>query len=1518
MPLNSSALEFLSQLEQEEAARLAWGLIDGYFTEEEVEARAERYLASTGGPGTEPWELVEELLDSQFLWRLPNSGKYRTRSAEAVRLFARLRQIFPDQAHTKWRTAPSLVADYRYIVRPRLQPIRELAPGDLLTALKRSGPVTALDEAIVRAFAREGTATAIRFSRFQMRATDRILRASREARTTGTVISAGTGTGKTLAFYLPAYARIAESISADHWTKCLAIYPRVELLKDQLREALANARRIRTALSAHGKRGLTIGALYADVPSNANDVANRPNWARRSIGQRAGFRCPFVRCPDCGADMIWLEQDVQTRTERLHCASTACGGRITSDELLLTRQRMITEPPDVLFTTTELLNQQIASRRFGLLFGIGQPQGHHTQFVLLDEIHTYEGLHGAHVAHLLRRWRRASDARPHYVGLSATLTDAPRFFAELVGVGPGDVAEITPEQSELQARGSEYMLALRGNPASGTSLPSTTIQALMLLRRILAPVANDPAGSRVFAFTDNLDGINRLFDDLLNAEGWERRNRRVVPRASGSLANLRAPTLPSAQERFDAGQNWKLVEDIGHVLATANRTVISRTSSQDAGVDSDASVVVATASLEVGFDDPEVGAVLQHKAPMSSAPFLQRKGRAGRRQEMRPWTVVVLSDYGRDRAAYQSYDLLFSASLPPRHLPLGNRSVLRMQATYALFEWLASRLPAQESPDPWWDFSQPADEIKFAGVAGGVRRRQPLYVKHLRALLEDDSVRHDFSLFLRRALRLSDEVALALVWEPPRSVLMEAIPTLLRRLERAWKRADGLTREPYVPRNPLPEFLPGALFGELRLRDVTIYLPALRQAPERFESMPLRQAMQEFAPGRVSRRFGVFDSSERHWVSPGDGHDVPLESFCDTNDRQELGHFNFVSDEGVLSRIRVFQPLAYRLSQVPPEIQQSSNAFLSWRTEIVATDSANVLELPQAFSWASLLQAFEFHTHHLGAPVELRRFALGASATVGSKRRPKEEHSLRFVVATGAASEPVGIGFGANIDAVKVRLRHPGSIYKLIQSDAQLMRGLRVARFRELVGDSVDLSRVANRFQRQWLAQAFLGAVATESLSTDCDLQEAASRVVTGRAGVSTSHVVRAVLQSVTDVESPEDPDAPDPKRIRELVALLDSPQVADVLAAAAAALWEAPAVEWEPWLRVKFKTTLGAAIAEASQSLCPDLESDALIVDIGALTTRPGHSSEKDQVDDFWLTEDGVGGGGFVEAFLEEYSRDPRRFFRLLDAALGTTELEAVGYDLARVLHIAVTGPAGAELSAAMSDIRQANSHESSMTAMKRLRAALADCGIQPSQTLLISMLTRFLGPGTGAATDAFFSSVLKQIEEAECRLGIDLDPRVCAFSKRTDPGLEQALGVAPPGDTAEEREAWRFGVLYGMLWPRGVQVRTESLRARNPFEALTDCDRLLVHAVLSRSRPSVVMDDPQWREELHQKLLSEGSCDLIVGVQQRRDLSTALLHLAATAIDSGTLLLYPCVTGIAREGDKLIATLELPEAWQ
>ena len=232
----------------------------------------------------------------------------------------------------------------------------------------------------------------------------------------------------------------------------------------------------------------------------------------------------------------------------------------------------------------------------------------------------------------------------------------------------------------------------------GPSLLSTSIQTAMLYGRTMDPPGREYAyGSVGFLFTDDLDVTNRFYDDLRDAEGARGRYR--YGRTRHVLAGLRSPDAPQESERYRDGQSWNLMQRIGWPLdpaAAAGELRIGRTSSQDAGVDWGADLIVATASLEVGFNDPRVGLVLQHKAPRDAASFIQRRGRAGRLRSTRPWTVVVLSDYGRDRLAYQAYDSLFAPELPARRLPVGNRSVLKMQGTQALLDWLALKLASRD------------------------------------------------------------------------------------------------------------------------------------------------------------------------------------------------------------------------------------------------------------------------------------------------------------------------------------------------------------------------------------------------------------------------------------------------------------------------------------------------------------------------------------------------------------------------------------------------------------------------------------------------------------------------------------------------------------------------------------------------------------------------------------------------------------------------------------------------------
>ena len=195
-----------------------------------------------------------------------------------------------------------------------------------------------------------------------------------------------------------------------------------------------------------------------------------------------------------------------------------------------------------------------------------------------------------------------------------------------------------------------------------------------------------------------MDSTNRLYWDFLDAEGWSWPKRQNPKHNPHTLAHLRSPSQDQlkvgqrqdAAERDLDGQLWWLAQTLGHNIDGDVQKRVDRTSSQDSGVANDADVVIATASLEVGFDDDRVGAVLQHKAPHDVAQFLQRKGRAGRNAATRPWTVVVLSNWGRDRDAWDAYDALFSPIVPARTLPIENLYVLRIQAVYSLLDWLAN------------------------------------------------------------------------------------------------------------------------------------------------------------------------------------------------------------------------------------------------------------------------------------------------------------------------------------------------------------------------------------------------------------------------------------------------------------------------------------------------------------------------------------------------------------------------------------------------------------------------------------------------------------------------------------------------------------------------------------------------------------------------------------------------------------------------------------------------------------
>ena len=368
----------------------------------------------------------------------------------------------------------------------------------------------------------------------------------------------------------------------------------------------------------------TTGSLVADVKR-----------FQKSWPARAGGRvCPYLSCPadGCGSAVIWPDASIANAVEELRCIR--CSWTVGEDRLALTRDSMQSRPPDILFTTTEMLNRSSSNRRTGKLFGWNPTVPWRPRLLLLDEVHTYEGVHGAQVALLVRRWRNAVGPRVTVVGLSATLRDAGPFMSRLVGIPDADVTHVEPAEDDLIEEGRQYQIAVRADPTpvrACSPSPSRRPCCWALLGPARAGITL--AGSKGFLFTDDLDVTNRLFHDLKDAEGRRMDRPTTVRRLTRFWPTCARPRCsgpgPPRQRTVRCGPSSSNRPSAALALYPARCLEIGRKTRPGPGVADSADVVVATASLDVGFNDPRVGLSCNtNRRATGPVPSTPRPGRS--------------------------------------------------------------------------------------------------------------------------------------------------------------------------------------------------------------------------------------------------------------------------------------------------------------------------------------------------------------------------------------------------------------------------------------------------------------------------------------------------------------------------------------------------------------------------------------------------------------------------------------------------------------------------------------------------------------------------------------------------------------------------------------------------------------------------------------------------------------------------------------------------------------------------
>lgn len=1476
----------LNAVENRELPLLSWGIVDSWLTEAEVrEAITEALTELDDEYEVDP--IFDALVDHALITEVAE-GRWRSRLAETLRLLVRARQLFNTGNGEWWLRGRRLICDFRVLAQPRRYPKREVSFAALLDRIHEIQPLTPVGRQVLAAQMQRLHTTLVSaevdtgpLSQFQVDATAAVLESLHSDGTQAVIVAAGTGSGKTLAFYLPAYLWMAEQLGG-HEVQTLALYPRNELLKDQVGEALRAALSIAPALATAGRRPLRLGALYGDTPwrGNALDTSPRLDNAWRKVAN--GRVCPYTSCPACGGDLVWPNRDRATGQERLVCA--ACGIEVPGEVLALTRERMLEQPPDVLFSSTEMLNLASSAPRLGSLFGF-TPAGSHPRLLLLDEVHTYEGVHGAHVALLVRRWRNAVGPKVTVVGLSATLRDAGPFMSRLVGIPDADVTHVEPAEDDLIEEGRQYQIAVRADPTTGASMLSVTIQASMLLGRILDLPGREItlAGSKGFLFTDDLDVTNRLFHDLKDAEGdgWTARRRSGAQKV---LANLRSAALPDRARRDSDGQVWALLEQIGHMLPgtyPARGLRISKTSSQDPGVADSADLVVATASLDVGFNDPRVGLIVQHKSPRDPAQFVQRRGRAGRTRQVRPLTTVVLSDFGRDRLTYQAYDRLFDPELPPRALPIGNRYVQRMQATFALKDWLTRQLR--------WRYD--AREVLTAKTGKG-HAASGQVASLLEQLLTDPLTQREFGEYLRWSLHLDDDGILAVLWDPPRALLTAVVPTLLRRVRSDWTPIAGENDPGGVGDSYAPEFAPRALFAPLNLPEVELLLPDtfLAQVDSR---MPVSQALRETTPGRVSKRFAVRSGAQRTWVPvPLDTPSavLPLRDFVDQGSVEGVW-----TDDVTGEQYTVVRPYRIRVGDPPPAVADTANSRPSWRTQMVTHDGPPArLDVPQP--WAAHVEYLTVHTHANRRPLQVRRFTPGATASLkvrNSRAGGATPPQTRLTYATHQG-QPAALGFALDVDGLKLRLRLP-DITALATMSYLSTPSWRSRSFRYAVAADDSMEPIADSFVRLWLGPVFERAIVQRVLAHGERVADACTTVTPEELREAVGQIT-GVIGGDSDPAGAIDQSDDDPRQLRvKLLAALRTPTTTDRLRRHAERLHRVTDADAD-LARHVLGRTIGAAVHTAALCLVPDATEHDLNLDL--------HVSGDGA--DVWITENTIGGAGVIEKVVKTYVDDPRRFWRLVWAALRQGDFEIVDRELRRLLADVVTTPTG-PLGAALTRVRQATNNTAARKAWQELRCELERRGYLVSHPVISAIAVRLLRPGTSERHDAALLNAIQTWDDASRTVGFEIDARTWSSVV-----LNRHADLV--GDVYRTPDQ-----VYSSLWPRGADTFNRDLEVPAMYEELPPpLDRELAAGLIDDDVAEVLVTEDGWRAAYEAEVTARGVVDLVAPTDAAATLQQAVLSASTEPIDTGYLFVHPVVRGARREEGRLKVRLELREVEQ
>jgi ATP-dependent helicase Lhr and Lhr-like helicase len=862
---------------------------------------------------------------------------------------------------------------------------------------------------------------------------------------------------------------------------------------------------------------------------------------------------------------------------------------------------------------------------------------------------------------------------------------------------------------------------------------------------------------------------------------------------------------------------------------------------------------------------------------------------------MRPWMVVVLSDFGRDRVAYQQYENLVDPEVKPRALPLGNIHILKMQAAQAVLDWLSRRIDKSRI----WNWLNQRPACSFA------ERQQ--FLKHVDLAMRAGPAQDELCAYIREALTVDTAVLDQILWQAPRALLLEFLPTLRRRLASNWAAWSDEAHESVELAesvqqwgSPVPEFIPDNSFADLASPDLSIILD--RQGGMRREPMPFFQGLKEFAPGRVSKRFAIEAGALSDWLVPDElapANDEPLVDFEITSafgsTLEPLGG-DPVNENG--ETLFVYQPrnIFPKRREGAKAASDTSNAFLRWRSNFASRLGADWHPVPRASNWSGYLKGTGFFLHSLMSPLELIRYCDGSDAEIRLKNGSTRRMRFRWT----KDGSRVAIGTRMYVDAARIDFEIPRDVIRQWLCRREVQKAVRSALFQDRL--RVAAVFAGDTFAAHWVAECFLAAVSIEAELSAVDLAIATKTVCGGNGTVPLQSIPDYLFQLDREVDDSDgDAEASKEQRLqRDLKARLADPEVLATLCAEAACLHSdfSASNDSVDWAWGVIGNTLAAAFQQAICTLVPHADEQSVNAEYeaGPLETGKLH---------VWLTEADSGGMGIIAELREVLLSDPLKFLNAASRALEPGSYEQMDTDLHAALQEAIFGDGLVEAFAA---VRNSSCYQERLAANRLLRRSLTHKGFMVNHTFASILFSRVLRPGSGETTDREILEHLEQWDRIESRNGMELPLNVAC----TAIAVTQQVGVSPAAAFA------RACGIMSMLWVRGAAVRQASLGYYNRFQAIGDArtERLLGAMVCEDQTPSVQFSDGNWLSDVHGVLDETGSVDLIIERAKWSVIPAVVATLHVVPLDTHGLLLYPRVRSARRGTNHIHLWIELPEA--